>query len=132
MLQYNPHLKKAARKLRSETTDSEQRLWSRVRGKQLKGVQFYRQKPIGNYVVDFYAPKAKLVVEVDGSQHLDVNHVLQDAERDGYLVAQGLRVLRFNNLQVFQELDGVVEVIYQEVVSRLNANPPNPPLRKGG
>ncbi len=132
MLQYNPHLKKAARKLRSETTDSEQRLWSRVRGKQLQGVQFYRQKPIGGYIVDFYAPKTKLVVEVDGSQHLDIHNLQQDAERDEYLAAQELKVLRFNNLQVFQELDGVVEVIYQEVVSRLNADPPNPPLRKGG
>ena len=72
------------------------------------------------------------MVEVDGSQHLDVDHVLQDAERDGYMAAQGLKVMRFNNLQVFQELDGVVEVIYQDVVSGLNANPPKPPLRKGG
>lgn len=132
MLKYNPHLKEVARKLRTEMTASEQRLWSRLRGKQLQGVQFYRQKPIGGYIVDFYAPKAKLVVEVDGPQHLDVDHAKQDVERDGYLAAQGLQVLRFNNLQVLQELDGVVEVIYQEVMERLNANPPNPPLLKGG
>jgi hypothetical protein len=50
-------------------TDSEQALWARLRGKQLKGIQFYRQRPIGNAIVDFYAPKAKLVVEVDGAQH---------------------------------------------------------------
>ena len=126
MLKYDPQLKEAARTLRAEMTASEPRLWSKLRGKQLQGVQFYRQKPIGSYIVDFYAPKAKLVVEVDGSQHLDIDHLQQDVERDGYLVAQGLKVLRFNNLQVLQELEGVVEVIYQEVVVRLNANPPNP------
>ena len=87
MLRYNPDLKQIARKLRAEMTDSEQRLWSRLRSKQLKGVQFYRQKPIGSYIVDFYAPKAKLVIEVDGSQNLDVNLAKQDEERDGYLAA---------------------------------------------
>ncbi len=132
MLKYNPALKEIARKLRAEMTGSEQRLWSRLRAKQLQGVQFYRQKPIGNYIVDFFAPRAKLAIEVDGSQHLDVDHVLQDAERDGYLAAQGLQVLHFNNLRVLQELDGVVDAIYQEVVERLNANPPNSPLAKVG
>ena len=83
MLKYNPDLKQIARKLRAEMTGSELLLWSRLRRKQLRGVQFYRQKPIGNYIVDFYSPKAKLVVEVDGSQHLDVNRAEQDAERDG-------------------------------------------------
>ena len=67
MLQYNPNLKYIARYLRRETTESEQALWSRLRGMQLLGVQFYRQKPIGNYVMDFYAPKASLEVEVDWS-----------------------------------------------------------------
>ena len=71
MLQYNPNLKQIARRLRRETTESEQALWSRLRGRQMLDMQFYRQKPIWNYVVDFYAPRARLVLEVDGSKHTD-------------------------------------------------------------
>ncbi len=65
------NLKQIARTLRAHMTESEQVLWSRLRGNQLRFIQFYRQKPIGDAIVNFYAPKAKLVVEVDGSQHLD-------------------------------------------------------------
>jgi very-short-patch-repair endonuclease len=94
-------------------TDSEQALWARLRGKQLKGIQFYRQRPIGNAIVDFYAPKAKLMVEVDGSQHFTPSNIKKDEIRSAELEKQGLRVLRFNNLQVLQEIDAVVETIFQ-------------------
>ena len=97
MLEYNPNLKLIARSLRTEMTASEQMLWSRLRKKQLQSTQFYQQKPIGTYIVDFYAPKAKLVVEVAGSQHLGLEHRQNDGERDAYLASQGLRVLRFSN-----------------------------------
>ena len=83
------------------------------------GVQFYRQKPLGPYIVDFYAPKANIVVEVDGSQHMEEGVGQKDAQRDKYLENQNLSVLRFNNLQVLQKLDSVVEVIYQTVKGRL-------------
>ena len=66
MLKYNPQLKTRARALRSNLTDAEQRLWSRLRGKQVLGIQFYRQRPIGNFIVDFYAPTTRLVIELDG------------------------------------------------------------------
>jgi very-short-patch-repair endonuclease len=94
-------------------TDSEQALCASLRGKQLKGIQFYRQRPIGNAIVDFYAPKAKLVVEVDGAQHFTPGNIQKDEDRSAVLENQGLRILRFNNLQVLQELDAVVEVIFQ-------------------
>jgi very-short-patch-repair endonuclease len=94
MLRYNPNLKPLARSLRSAMTGSEQALWSRVRRKQVFGVQFYRQKPIGKHIVDFYAPRAKLVVEVDGSQHLEAEQFRGDEERDAYLAGQGLLVMR--------------------------------------
>jgi very-short-patch-repair endonuclease len=71
MLPYDPRLKGKARSLRAKLTDAEQRLWARLRRKQILGVQFYRQKPIGNYIADFFAPAVRLVVEVDGSQHFD-------------------------------------------------------------
>jgi very-short-patch-repair endonuclease len=97
MLKYNPKLKGNARQLRQNLTDSERALWRRLRGKQLADVQFYRQKPIGNYIVDFYAPKAKLVIEIDGSQHFEAHHAEKDLERDEHMGSLGLMVLRFNS-----------------------------------
>ena len=129
MLRYNRDLKHIARRLRTEMTESEQLLWSRLRRKQLTGMQFYRQKPIGSYVVDFYAPKAKLVVEVDGSQHLDSVHVQNDAYRDACLSSEGLQVLRFSNIRVLQELDAVVDEIFRILMERLDQNP-HPPIEK--
>ena|SRR3990172_12766875 len=115
MLKYNPHSKNNARSLRKSMTDCEQLLWSRLRRKQISGIQFYRQKPLGNYIVDFYALKAKLVIELDGSQHLAGDHVQKDMQRDMYLQEQGLQVLRFNNMQVLQELDGVMAMIFDAI-----------------
>ena len=69
MLFYNTRLKQISRQLRSNKIDAEKLLWLRLRAKQLKGRQFYRQKIIGNYIVDFYCPKANLIIELDGGQH---------------------------------------------------------------
>jgi very-short-patch-repair endonuclease len=111
MLRYKANLKQPARYLRQNLTDSERVLWSRLRGKQLSGVQFYRQKPLGHYIVDFYAPQAKLVVEVDGSQHLEGHQADEDRRRDEYLGSVGLRVLRFHSREVLAETEGVLEAI---------------------
>ena len=133
MLKYNAHLRDKARQLRRNLTDSEAALWSRLRYKQLLGIQFYRQKPIGEYIVDFFAPRARLVVEVDGAQHLGGDHARRDRNRDGYLVSLGLKVLRFNSREVLEESEAVAETIYRTVAERLNAKiPPGPPLIKGG
>jgi len=115
VLRYNPNLKNRARQLRKNMTDSEKTLWSRLRGKQVLGVQFYRQKPIGGYIVDFYAPKANLVIEIDGSQHNVGDHVELDKQRDHYLASLGLKVMRFNSRVVITNTDDVVEAIYREV-----------------
>jgi very-short-patch-repair endonuclease len=119
MLPYNKHLKTKARELRKNLTLSEKALWSRLRGKQLLGVQFYRQKPIGDYIVDFYAPIAKLVVEVDGSQHLTGDHVESDQKRDLYLSGMGLKVIRFNSREVLTNTDEVVQVIFRTMEGAL-------------
>jgi very-short-patch-repair endonuclease len=133
ILRYRTDTKEKARQLRRNLTDSESILWSRVRGKQLLGVQFYRQKPIGNYIVDFFAPRAKLVIEVDGSQHRREDNLQRDEFRDAYLADLGLKVLRFNSSEVLKETDAVVEVIYRAIVERLDSEiPPDPPLQKGG
>src|SRR4030067_1886700 len=132
MLNYNANLKNQARKLRKNLTDSEKALWSRLRNKQLLGIQFYRQKPIGEHIVDFFAPRVKLVVEVDGSQHTLGDHVQKDRFRDGYLASLGLKVLRFNSREVLKESDAVVEVIYRTITEKVNAEiPPGPPLQRG-
>ena len=78
MLPYNRRLKTKARSLRTNPTDAELQLWYRLR-KQILGVQFYRQKPIGNYIADFYPPAVKLVVELDGAQHLELGQAKSDA-----------------------------------------------------
>jgi very-short-patch-repair endonuclease len=133
VLKYNAHLKDKARQLRKDLTDSEAALWSRLRNKQLLGIQFYRQKPIGEYIVDFFAPRAKLVVEVDGSQHTEGDQALKDRARDGYLVSLGLKVLRFNSRETREEIDAVVGGVYRVAAEQLNREiPPGPPLSKGG
>lgn len=136
--EYNRGLKTHARTLRLCMTDAEQTLWSKLRREQIHGVQFYRQKPLGCYIVDFYAPKARLVIELDGSQHFEQKHTKRDAVRDGYLQGLGLQVLRFDNLQVLRELEAVLGEIARVVDERVNLNqgqkpnPPQPPFSKGG
>jgi len=92
-------------------TDAENLLWSKIRGKQLKGLQFYRQKIIGNYIVDFFCPKVKLVIELDGGQHYDEEEKRKDKIRDNYIKSIGAKVLRFSDREVFENISGVLEKI---------------------
>ncbi|MER0202478.1 MAG: DUF559 domain-containing protein [Nitrosomonas sp.] len=119
MKRYNPKLKDNSRALRTNMTDAEQALWHRVRRKQIRGVQFYRQKPLLSFIVDFYCPAAKLVIELDGSQHFETEHQAKDQERDEALAGLGLHVLRFDNRQVLLETDAVLNVIDGMVKERL-------------
>jgi very-short-patch-repair endonuclease len=96
-------------------TDTERLLWSKIRGKQLKGYQFYRQRIIGNYIVDFYCPKAKLVIELDGSQHSRGEALKEDRVRDNYMRGHKLKVIRFSDREVFENTNGVVERIYENI-----------------
>lgn len=111
MIPYNQDLKKRSRDLRKNMTDAERKLWSVIRMKQINGLPFYRQKPIGNYIVDFYCPAAKLVIEVDGGQHYEEKNAGYDRRRDEFLKSQGLSVIRFANLDVLKNIDGVVQAI---------------------
>jgi len=115
MLPYNKELKTFARELRKNMTDAERRIWSKLRKKELKGHQFYRQKILGNYIVDFFCPAANLVIEIDGGQHLSPEHVKRDTVRDGYLASLGLTVLRFTDTEVLRNMDGVLERILQRM-----------------
>ena len=132
MLPYNKNLKQHSRQLRENMTDAEKHLWAKVRMKQLKGRQFYRQKPIGDYIVDFYCPKAKLVIEIDGSQHFSDEMTSYDRIRDESLRSLGLRVLRFTNTEVLTNTEGVLERISENMEEiPVGKIPLNPPLKKG-
>ena len=109
VLTYNRRLKAKARSLRANPTDAELHLWYRLRRKQIRGVQFYRQKPIGNYIADFYAPAAKLVIELDGAQHLERGQANYDAQRTKDLEERRLKVIRFDDRQVLLETESVLE-----------------------
>lgn len=127
MLPYNKKLKAHSRQLRSSMTDAEIFLWSKLRRKQLHGLQFYRQKPLGNSIVDFYCPSARLVIEIDGGQHYTEEGQTQDSRRDAYLNEMGLCVLRFSNFEVLGNMDGVIAEIVQyleaELVKRETKSP---------
>lgn len=108
-LRSNPKTKHRAISLRKESTPAEGKLWSRIRNDQL-GVTFRRQHAIGNYIVDFCAPRKKLIIELDGSQHLEQQEY--DEERTKYLAARGYRVLRFWNNDVMNNMEEVLKVIW--------------------
>lgn len=120
MLQYNPKLKKFSQRLRREMTDAEKIIWSKIRRRQINGLQFFRQKSIGNYIVDFYCPKARLIIEIDGGQHYEDKALISDKSRDLELEKLGFKVIRFTNIDILRNIEGVL--------SKINEILPNPPL----
>jgi very-short-patch-repair endonuclease len=113
---------KYAKKLRSNMTDAEQRLWYRLRGHRFDNVKFKRQVPIGPYIVDFACLNRNLILEIDGGQHADNE---RDRRRDQWLQAQGFHVLRFWNNDVLKQTNSVLEMIAQA----LNDHQPSSPSR---
>ena len=105
----NPKTMHRAGELRREPTPAEQKLWAHLRGNKLNGMKFRRQHAIGNYIVDFCAIKQKLIIELDGSQHLEQEEY--DHERTAYLESQGYKVIRFWNNDVMNDIHGVLRVI---------------------
>ncbi len=99
--------------MRCNLTEAEQKLWQAIRYGQMCGVHFRRQHAIGPFIADFCAPTKKLILEVDGGQHVEQQEY--DAERTTYLAERGYRVLRFWNHEVLKELDAVLEVVRQAV-----------------
>ncbi len=104
-----------ARELRKNMTDAERKLWNHLRNRQLGGLKFRRQHPIGKYVVDFVCFEKKIVIEVDGSQHLE--NRIYDAERTEWLEKQGFKVIRVWNNDVLNEIEVVLEELYEEIIN---------------
>ena len=108
-----PKMMHRAGELRQNQTEAEAKLWSRLRAHRMAGVQFRRQHAIGNYVVDFCSPRRKLIIELDGSQHLD--HADYDLGRTRYLEAKGYRVFRFWNNDIMNDIEIVLNTICNEI-----------------
>jgi very-short-patch-repair endonuclease len=120
---FNRSTERARRKaLRCNAPAAECELWRHLKGKQL-GVKFRRQYSVDVYVVDFYAPRAKLAVELDGDSHFRAAAAVYDQERTTYLKRFGIQVLRFTNLEVFENLQGVLHAVEDALKRRATTSP---------
>lgn len=99
------------RKLRNNLTPAEATLWKSLKNRQMEGRRFRRQFSVGNYILDFYCPEEKLAVELDGHYHFTFFGSMKDDERTEYLNKKGIRVIRFENVEVFENLEYVLEEI---------------------
>ena len=119
--------KEFRRELRNNATPAELTLWKALQGKQLDGYKFRRQHSIGNYILDFFCPSANLAIELDGGQHFTKDGREYDAIRDGFLASVGIRVLRYANNFIFENLEGVLEDVREHLRTS-----PSPSLKGGG
>ncbi len=117
LLTYTETTRRRARALRRRSTNQEKKVWMFLQNNQL-GSHFRRQAPVGPYIVDFLSVEAALVVEIDGSQHYTKEGRAADRRRETYLSHMGLKVMRFSNLEVMNNLDGVLQSIEEYVRSR--------------
>jgi len=108
---YNPKLKLLARNLRNNSTLSEVLMWNELKGKRQYGYQFMRQKPIGNYIVDFYCSRLALIIEIDGVSHNNEEAYLADKSRQEELEKLGLKFLRFDDSEVKKDIKNVLRTI---------------------
>ena len=122
---YNPELKQRARELRKQGVLSEVLLWNQLKYRKMRGYQFMRQKPIGNYIVDFYCSKLKLVIEIDGESH--EGRFSYDMQRQQFLESMGLTVIRFNDADVKVDMNNVLMAIE----GWIERNNPLTPFSKG-
>ncbi len=107
---YNPKLKELARQLRNNATKAEIRLWQNLKRDQM-GYDFHRQKPIGNYIADFFCHDLKLVIEIDGYSHSFEEVVANDLQKESAFEKLGLTVIRFDDREVMNELNSVLKAI---------------------
>jgi very-short-patch-repair endonuclease len=117
-LNNDPSLKALRQHLRSTLTPAEARLWTQLQNRQLAGRKFRRQQSVGRYILDFYCAKERVAVELDGAAHDHEQAVERDEERTRYLESLGITVLRFENRDVIENLEGVLQVIEERLRTR--------------
>ena len=110
-MRINPTLVKFSRQLRKDQTPWEKKLWMHLKGRKFSGVKFRRQSPLGKYIYDFSSFEKKIIIELDGSGHAEENVMAKDKDKQDYVQSLGYKVLRFNNNDVQDNLEGVLEVI---------------------
>ena len=109
------------KELRHNLTPEEAVLWTQLKEKQLNS-KWRKQHPIGNYILDFYCPKTKLCIELDGKEHYTYQGAKEDEKRTQFLNKRGIRVIRFENRLIWENLDGVIEVIKSELNNTIKEN----------
>ncbi len=97
------------RELRRNTTEAEKLFWSKVARRQFYNLKFRKQHGIGNYIVDFYCPEKKFIIEIDGDTHADKEVIKEDEVRSKYLVSLGYKIIRYNNSDIMNNIEGVFE-----------------------
>ena len=107
-----------AKILRKNMTKQERKLWNILRNNQFHGLKFRRQVPIGNYVVDFVCEIHNVIIELDGSQHNELDNIENDKQRTKFLENKGYKVIRFWNNEVDNNIEGVCEVIYKTIFKK--------------
>ncbi len=106
------------RKLRRNQTDAERKLWLILRNRQLSGVKFRRQFPVGRYILDFYSPEYRLGIEADGGQHYEDKGKSEDGLRTRELARQGVKIVRFSDLDILNNINGVYETIQRVIENK--------------
>jgi len=123
IIRYNPLLKELARKLRNNSTKSEIILWKHLKGKQMKGFDFHRQKPIDKFILDFFCHELMLGIELDGSSHDDPDVQIKDKIKEHRLKELGITILRFEDVEVFDHVHQVVASIEDYIADYTKTHP---------
>lgn len=116
IIPYNPKLKEIARQLRNNSTLSEVLLWLELKGKKMRGYDFHRQKPIDNYIVDFFCHELMLVIEIDGISHTWEEVAVNDEIRQRKIESLGIQFLRFDDKEIKQNMSFVLNTIHDWIV----------------
>jgi len=124
IIPYNPFLKKLAQQLRNNSTQSEIKLWKALKGKTIYGYDFHRQKPIDNYIVDFFCQELMLAIELDGYSHQLEETYIKDVQKETRLKELGIYVLRFQDNEVMNSLESVLKTIENHILEKKHT--PNP------
>jgi very-short-patch-repair endonuclease len=122
IIPYNPKLKLLARRLRNDSTRAEIRLWQYLSGKQMMGYDFHRQKPLDNYIADFFCHELMLVIEVDGYSHTFEEVVVKDLRKEERLRELGITTLRFTDEEVMQDIDNVLRTLEHFILALEEGN----------